>query len=77
MNFFTDASLPLQLSMRTEGRVGRFRGETLSRCGLDDGVMVGPGSLEAVSELFYRLHAGAIPNEEAYHCCRQTTHQPN
>jgi len=44
---------------------------------LDDGVMVGPGSLETVGELFYRLHAAAIPDQETYHCRGQAAHQPN
>ncbi len=47
------------------------------RGGLDDRVVIGPGSLEAVGELFDWLHAGAIPNEKAYHCCCQTADQPN
>ena len=44
---------------------------------LDDGVVVGPGRLQAVGEFFYGLHAGAIPDEESYKCCRQAAHHPN
>jgi hypothetical protein len=40
-------------------------------------MVVGPGSLEAVRQLLHRLYAVAIPDEEAYRCCRQTAHQPN
>ena len=36
---------------------------------LDDGVVVGPSGFEAVRQLFYRLHAVAIPDEEADDRC--------
>lgn len=39
--------------------------------------MVGPGSFEAVGEFLYRLHAGAIPDEETYHCCCQAAQHPD
>jgi hypothetical protein len=49
----------------------------LAASSLDDGVVVGPGGFEAVGEFFYRLHTGAIPDEESYECCRQTADHPN
>ena len=44
---------------------------------LDDGMMIGPGGFEAVSKLFYRLGARAIPHQETYERCRQTAYHPD
>jgi hypothetical protein len=78
-NFFMRASLPPSI-INENGRGGRAEvagGSREDNGRLDDGVMVGPGGLEAVGKLFYRLHARAIPDEETYHCCCQTAHQPD
>jgi hypothetical protein len=39
--------------------------------------MVGPRGFEAVSKLFYRLDARAIPHQETYECCCQTAYHPD
>jgi len=57
-------------------RCGRWK-EEMRGGWLYDGVVVGPGGFETVGELFYWLHAGAIPDEESYECCCQAADHPN
>jgi hypothetical protein len=40
-------------------------------------MVISPGALEAMRQLFHGLDTLAIPNEKAYDRGRHTTHQPN
>jgi hypothetical protein len=44
---------------------------------LNDRMMVSPGVLEAVRQLFNRLDSRAIPNQEANDRCCHAAYQPN